>query len=178
MTEAESRDRQETCLHFPQQSTAAEGEASEMLGRGRGMWKHAVYFACLLSNGYRGRARRIGGRKGTDFGNSETTAVTMGTPAKGVRDISLLHLLFCSAVSLPEMLPGQPCLHPQLQCQLPNPGLSQGTQPGSSLDWRQNQRLGKRGTRIKWEHLFTPSSVNLSTALFVFTLYCPPKSWG
>lgn len=37
MTEAESRDRQETCLHFPQQSTPAKEEASELLGRGRGM---------------------------------------------------------------------------------------------------------------------------------------------
>lgn len=134
---------------------------------------------CLLAVQWLRREGKENRREeGNGFWKLRDTAVTMGTLAKGVRDISLLPLLFCSAVSLQEMLPGQPCLHPQLQCQLPNPGLPQGTQPGSSLDWRQDQRLGKRGTRIKWEHLFTPSSINLSTALFVFALYCPPKELG
>lgn len=60
---------------------------------GRGMWKHAVYFACLFSNGYGGRGKRIGGRKGMDFGDSETMALTMGTAVKGVRDLPFF--LFC-----------------------------------------------------------------------------------
>lgn len=51
----------------------------------------------------------LGGRKGMDFGDSKPMTMTLWTAEEN----SFLSLLFCSAVSLQALLPGQPCLHPQ-----------------------------------------------------------------